>query len=122
MSHSIANPQIEQLQEERKRTLLQLAHVRKILGSEMDSDTDDGASDLEEHEHALALLPGLERKLKAIDHALERVEQGTYGICERCGGPIDPARLEIMPDATFCMPCKTIVERMTGSKTKTTRH
>ena len=121
MNYSISNLHIEQLQSERERTLLQLARVRQILKSEIDPDTEDGASDLEEHEHAAALVPSLEQKLKTIDHALQRVQQGTYGLCERCGQPIDPARLEIVPEATFCMPCKTTVERAARAKTTTTR-
>ena len=118
MKHSIANLQIEQLQAEREHTLLQLARVRETLRSEIDPDTDDGASDLEEHENAIALIPGLERKLEAIDYALQRVQQGTYGICERCGEPIDPARLEIVPETTFCMACMVIVEREIRLRTK----
>lgn len=113
--------QIEHLQAEREHTLLTLARVRETLRSEIDPDADDGASDLEAHENALALIPDLERKLDAINHALQRVEQGTYGLCERCGEPIDPARLEIVPEATFCMPCKMTIEQAERSRTKTIR-
>ncbi|HET6223066.1 MAG TPA: TraR/DksA C4-type zinc finger protein, partial [Dongiaceae bacterium] len=45
------------------------------------------------------------------DAALEQADAGTYGICERCGQPIDPERLKIMPEATMCVSCKTIVEK-----------
>jgi DnaK suppressor protein len=111
MNHDGKTLPIEQLQAEREHTLLNLARARQILRSEIDPDEDDGASDLEEHENAMVLIPGLERKLEAIDHALQRAQQGTYGICERCGAPIDPARLEALPETTFCMPCKAMVER-----------
>ncbi len=40
-----------------------------------------------------------------VDKALGKIEQGSYGICEECGQKIDPARLEIYPEATTCMNC-----------------
>lgn len=118
MNQSGKTRQIEQLQAEREHTLSQLARIRETLRSEIDPDTDDGASDLEAHENAMALIPGLEHKLEAIDYALQRAQQGTYGICERCGEPIEPARLEIMPEATFCLSCKMIIEKAARSRTR----
>jgi DnaK suppressor protein len=44
--------------------------------------------------------------LTQIERALERIEQGTYGICSRCGAPIAAARLEAMPAADLCISCK----------------
>ena len=108
----------KQLKAEREQTLLKLARLRKTLKSEIDPDADDGASDLEQHENAIALIPSLKSKLETIDHALKRVQQGTYGICERCGKPIDPARLEIVPETTFCTQCKMIVEREARLRSK----
>jgi len=43
--------------------------------------------------------------LREIDDALRRISDGTYGVCEKCGGPIPKARLEIVPHARFCMKC-----------------
>lgn len=43
--------------------------------------------------------------LRAIEEALRRIADGTYGICEECGAPIPKARLEIVPHARFCMKC-----------------
>jgi len=43
--------------------------------------------------------------LREIEDALRRISEGTYGICEKCGGPIPKARLEIVPHARFCMKC-----------------
>ena len=42
-----------------------------------------------------------------IDAALSRVDAGTYGICESCGNPIPEPRLEVVPEATLCVGCKT---------------
>ena len=44
--------------------------------------------------------------LTAIDAALERIDEGTFGTCQRCGNPIAPERLEARPWATLCIDCK----------------
>ena len=121
MNQRMKKLQIKQLQAEREHTLSKLARIYETLRSNIDPDSDDGAFDLEEHDNAWALVPGLKRKLAAIDHALQRVQQGTYGLCERCGKAIDPARLAIVPEATFCIPCQMSVEQAGRSRTKTTR-
>ena len=46
-------------------------------------------------------------KVAEIDAALERVDAGTYGVCQSCGKPIPHARLEVVPEATLCVSCKT---------------
>jgi RNA polymerase-binding protein DksA len=52
-----------------------------------------------------------EAVLAAIDAALRRIEDGTYGTCQRCGNPIAPERLEALPYAELCIDCKRRVER-----------
>jgi RNA polymerase-binding protein DksA len=52
-----------------------------------------------------------ERVLKAIDAALERIEKGTFGVCQTCGRPINPERLEAVPYTTQCIDCKRREER-----------
>jgi DnaK suppressor protein len=103
--------QMERLQKERERTLVELGRLREALKSEVDPDADEGDPDLVEREKVMALVQRLERKLESVDDALRHAQKGTYGICERCGEPIDPARLEIVPEATLCVKCKAIVER-----------
>jgi DnaK suppressor protein len=49
-----------------------------------------------------------------IDHALQRLESGKYGVCEDCGKPIPAARLEAVPFAYLCVPCKEREERERG--------
>ena len=46
-------------------------------------------------------------RVAEIDAALSRVDAGTYGTCESCGDPIPAARLEVLPEATLCVGCKT---------------
>ena len=50
-------------------------------------------------------------KLNAIDDALERIQEGTFGDCEDCGEKIPIGRLEVMPFATTCRDCKSLQEK-----------
>ena len=49
--------------------------------------------------------------LKKIDHALAKIDQGTFGICEECEEPIHMKRLEARPETTLCIRCKEDQER-----------
>ncbi|HKK00723.1 MAG TPA: TraR/DksA C4-type zinc finger protein, partial [Desulfuromonadales bacterium] len=51
------------------------------------------------------------RTLVDIDAALERVADGSYGICQRCEEPIAPRRMEVRPFSRYCIDCKTDVEK-----------
>lgn len=51
------------------------------------------------------------QELRRIDAALARIEAGTYGDCIDCEEPIEPARLEVQPAATLCLPCATAREQ-----------
>ena len=59
---------------------------------------------------SLALLENESTAIREIDLALERMDQGTYGACEECGGPIGKARLRALPQATLCRACKSLQE------------
>ena len=89
-----------------------ILHLREWLKGEVDVDADEGDPDLAEREKNLSLLMALERKLESVNAALRAIDKGKYGICERCGLPIDPARLEVRPDATLCLTCQREVERI----------
>lgn len=51
-------------------------------------------------------------KITEINEALIRVVDGTYGICEDCGEPIDARRLEVQPTALRCVPCEQVIEQL----------
>ena len=63
-----------------------------------------------EREKHLALVRRLEQKLET-DRARQVAKKGTYGIHERCGKPIGPARLEALPETTLCIKCKNDLEQ-----------
>jgi RNA polymerase-binding protein DksA len=102
----------EKLIAERAAILDDIEHLKEWLQGEVDVDADEGDPDLAEREKNLALLIVMERKLESVNSALRAMEKGSYGICERCGNPIDPARLEVRPDATLCLDCQREVERI----------
>lgn len=71
-----------------------------------DSFADAGAATAERSE-VIGIVRSLARRVKMIDRALAKIEEGTYGICDRCGKPIPDARLEARPESVFCVDCKT---------------
>lgn len=101
----------ETLIEQRNAILKEIEHLRVGLSAEVDPTEEEADPEIVEREKTLAVLNALERKLDEIDVALRAAEQGTYGICEVCGEPIDPARLKIVPEATMCVRCKSAIER-----------
>ena len=63
-------------------------------------------------ETSLTLLGPKRQELEAIEEALLRLENGAYGLCDICGLPIQPKRLEIMPEAPFCRDCASQREKL----------
>ena len=64
-----------------------------------------------ERERDLSLLEQIEAELADVEHALRRIDDGTYGTCEACGKQIDDARLEVVPAARFCVADQAVAER-----------
>jgi len=76
-------------------------------GSETGSAALEKAADeVEEYSTLLPIEHSLELRLKNINLALEKIEKGRYGNCEKCGKEIDEKRLKISPEARFCLKCK----------------
>ena len=111
------------LSEERAR--LQGLHddfVESGLTSESEEDSLAELSSLDQHqadvgtetfdrERDLSILERVEAELADVEHALRRLDEGTYGTCEACGKPIDDDRLEAMPAARFCLDDQATAER-----------
>jgi DnaK suppressor protein len=97
---------------ERQRAELQ-AELTDLIGENTNDDQSesygvknhpaDDASDLFIRERNLAISGDLQQELAAVQQALGRVENGTYGFCEVCGEPIGIERLEARPSATLCI-------------------
>ena len=76
-----------------------------------DSHMADSASETLDREMELSIGDNADHLFGSIDSALARIDEGTYGKCERCGQPIAPDRLEALPWATKCIECKRLEER-----------
>jgi len=64
------------------------------------------ATEIVEVEKGLILEKRVRDQLAEVEHALDKFDQGTYGLCDSCGQPIEPARLEALPHANLCLSCK----------------
>ena len=95
----------ETLEQELARTQEELDLISQKLEEKGDFGLGQGASTVYEWEINLALRESAEAKIKSIQAALDRLDQGDYGLCEVCGQPIDPGRLEILPHTTLCVRC-----------------
>lgn len=105
---------VRALVEERRRTQERLSGLvgdyAGIVEASADSNADDehdpeGSTIAFERSQVGALVDQARAHLAEVDAALERVEAGTYGVCESCGKPIAPARLEARPVARTCITC-----------------
>jgi RNA polymerase-binding transcription factor DksA len=67
---------------------------------------DENADEVSIFTDRLSLGVNLEKRLKEINDALSKIENGTYGICEKCGSKIDEKRLKAFPTARYCVKCK----------------
>jgi len=67
---------------------------------------EEEATESFELEKRLALEKRAREQLAGVEHALSKFDEGTYGLCDICGQPIDPARLEALPQASLCLSCK----------------
>ena len=101
------------LEDEHKRLTKQLEQVKASRPTENRREgspfgkREEEATETTELENRMALEKRILDQLVEVKHALHKFEDKTYGLCESCGQPIDPARLEALPQATLCMTCKT---------------
>lgn len=75
-----------------------------------DDEADTGSKNIT-REHELALAANAREMLEQTERALEKLDAGTYGLCENCGNPIGKARMQAFPRATLCVECKQKQER-----------
>ncbi len=71
----------------------------------------DQGTDTMEREKAFLFISQKRQRLEEVDEALARIEAGTFGVCEVCQQNIPQRRLERMPTASLCVPCKEIQEK-----------
>jgi RNA polymerase-binding protein DksA len=74
----------------------------------------DRGTDAMEREKNLLLAQREGNYIDYLDEALQRIEDGTFGVCRVCGGEIGRARLEAVPTATQCIACKSKDDKVSG--------
>ncbi|WUD75860.1 TraR/DksA family transcriptional regulator [Streptomyces sp. NBC_00510] len=115
----------EEVDAARAELLAEMDRLRSEISTSEDAitgllrDSGDGAGDDQAdtgtknitREHEMALTANAREMLAQTEHALERLDSGTYGLCESCGKPIGKARMQAFPRATLCVDCKQRQER-----------
>ena len=102
----------ELLEEQREALRKQLTDMGadpdadSIEGLDFDFGFADSAQSTAERNKVLAVIERLRENLRDDEIALGKIDKGTYGVCERCGEPISPERLEAIPYARLCVKCK----------------
>ena len=106
------------LESERKHLIEELEQLKASIRQAREQREGDpvgkwgeGAMESLELDKCLALEKQTIDRLSEVEQALKKFEQGTYGLCDACGQPIDPARLEALPQASLCLSCKAQMER-----------
>jgi RNA polymerase-binding protein DksA len=104
----------EKLLREKTRVEEEIARIAKPIKdavgfdtnfNEIGTDEDENASEIEEYADNLALESTLEKQLKDVVEALEKIKAGNYGKCENCGADIPIERLRAYPAAKKCLNC-----------------
>lgn len=117
MDFNVLRSRLEQEQRQLTEELEQLnASSRSIERREgspygKSEEEANAAADLEKR---VAFERRIGDTLAQVEHALHKFDDGNYGLCENCGQPIDPARLEALPWANLCLNCQALQERQKG--------
>jgi DnaK suppressor protein len=111
--------QLEDRKAEIENDVLYMANEMRSIGVDQDDENgslgnhiaDDG-SNVTEAERIVTVTDDLQSILAQVNAAIERMNEGTYGICQRCGKPINQARLEAFPYVAHCIECQSNLERV----------
>lgn len=90
---------------------LALAGLMRDAGDGAGQDQADLGATSFERDHELSVVANSREMLAQTERALDRIADGTYGVCESCGNPIGKMRVMAFPRATLCLPCKQREER-----------
>ncbi len=99
------------LEEELTETLAELERLEQKLLVEVEYNLGEGDPIIYEREMNMALRRRARRKVKSLQEALKRFDEGTYGTCEICVRTIGAQRLEALPQARLCIDCAQKADR-----------
>ena len=98
---------------EQKRLIEELEHLQagiRPAGERREGSPfgkrEEEATETLELEKRIVLEKRIRDQLAEVECALDKFEKGTYGLCDNCGQPTDPARLDALPQANLCLSCK----------------
>ena len=113
-SHIDVEKMEKRLIKEQKELRQQIAVEREKVEPSFTANPDrtEIAHDYQFRGRSMSVLDTLEEQLLDINRALERIDEGAYGICTNCGQPIQAERLEALPWAELCIDC----QRKVGSR------
>jgi DnaK suppressor protein len=102
----------DELRAEYDQTLHEIAELQRdrLTDSAGDDQADTGTKTFE-REQEISLANNILERINQVERALERLAEGNYGWCERCGNAIPVERLAAFPSATLCVSCKQLEER-----------
>ena len=81
------------------------AHIARDLAEPLNADSSEQAVEMEDDQSLEAQALLVTKEIASVKRALARIEDGEYGICVRCGGDINLARLDARPEAALCIAC-----------------
>ena len=93
------------LQKELEDLRREIQRLGETLASKPDYGFGRGDPAIYEWEMTLARQEALKNRVSRLEDLLQHMEEGRYGVCERCGEPIAPARLKVLPHTTLCIKC-----------------
>lgn len=108
-------PRLEEEQKRLRQELVQLEISAQPTEARREGSPfgkrEEEATESLELEKRLALEKRIGGALTEIEHALRKFDKGTYGLCDSCGKPISPERMEALPQASLCLVCKAKLEK-----------
>ncbi|MGZ4598540.1 MAG: TraR/DksA family transcriptional regulator [Oryzihumus sp.] len=102
---------VSRLRAEISAAEIDLVGLMRDAGDGSGDDQADAGAKTYEREQEISVANNTREMLDQSEHALERIADGSYGICESCGNPIGKLRLQAFPRATLCVTCKQKQER-----------
>lgn len=99
------NSQRDKLVHKRDELQKRVDAIKSDFAGGRSADFAEQATETENDDVLRSLKREAEREIRQINQALERIKQGEYGLCVKCGEEIDPQRLAVFPHASFCIRC-----------------
>jgi len=98
-----------------RRDLLGQVEKKKIYSKEIGEDGIPDSGDVAAYSYSKEVLMGLgeneRNKLRLVEEALAKIDEGLYGVCERCDGQIPTNRLDLLPFTRHCVQCQSELEK-----------